>query len=164
MRMSCAGSLPLNCHQPFHLILVVHPRSADRSLRHAALLRLLFPAVFFSTHAAFASALPTDLAFATARDPSPLHRFDQRQIPSQPKTNTTMGKETHDGEGAKAAAPPMRARMARTRMVEVDGRERKGMTDNASEASETTRAKRKWLGRPDVCINSGSDADSFLFP
>lgn len=73
-------------------------------------------------------------------------RFDQRKIPtfqtdSQP-TNTDEGKETHEGAGAKAAAPPMRARMARTRMVEVDGP--KERNDDASEASKTKRSENGW--------------------
>ena len=91
---------------------------------HAALLRLLFPAFFFSRNAAFASALPTDLAFATARRWVPFRPSSPsiRTVPSSKQpTDQRDGERTHEGEGAKAAAPPMRARMARTRMVEVDG-------------------------------------------
>lgn len=110
---------------------------------HAALLRLFVSGIFLFPHTQFASALPTDLAFATARDGSrsvlPLHPIRPAQdtnFPDSQPTNTDGGKETHEGAGAKAAAPPMRARMARTRMVEVDGR-KKGMTTRAKQAKQS---------------------------
>ena len=116
--VSYAGRLPqklLRCPRrlPLGLILVVHPRSADRSLRHAAaLLRLLFPAFFFPTHAAFASALPTDLAFATARRWVPFR-------PSSPSDSTSaryqLSRQPADQHGRERKLTKGRGRRRRRR-------------------------------------------------
>ena len=142
-----AGRLPqklLRCPRrlPLGLIMDVHSSDADRSLPCCTASTFCFRHFSFSTHAVCKC---TTNGFSVRyrerwvpfRPSSPSDSTSARwQLSRQPADQRDGGNETHEGAGAKAAAPPMRARMARTRMVEVDGR-KKGMTTRAKQAKQS---------------------------